>query len=405
MHSPPTIPNRLPWTIALASAILIAAGVWFGIVSAGPSLDELKQEFQKAIVSKDWNKAEDLAARWTKRAPENGEAWLKQADLFLRQQKYQAAVDSLRQVPASSKESETALTTEMELQFGPLNRPADGAVCCEKLLIKNPRSSIAQQRLIFFLTMTLQRTRMIQQIRNAIELGTEPRESYIYLFFADSLSFANGAELNSHWLASDPESELYEVAEAIFTSESLDSSISMDDRASAETTRRAQVLKGSVMGRLLEKYPHNSELLAYNIRQRIQAGDQATVVSLLAQATIEAESDHRFWRFKGWVHSERNQPKEAESSFRRAIELHPMDWSTRHLLAELLQNQRRYDEVKSLREIVSRANELRRTLQAIPNARQISQDVMSRLADYARDCGDKQLFDELEQRFRQRRKP
>ena len=391
--------------IALICATLVAGGLWFGISSFGPSPDELKQEYQKAIVSNDWSRAEDLATRWTKRAPDNGEAWLKKADSLLRQQKYAAAVESLHQVPESSKEAETALTIEIELQFGPLNRPADGALSCEKLLARNPKSTVAQQRLIFFLTMTLQRTRLIQQIRKAVDLGTEPRESYIYLFFADSLAFANGAELNSQWLTSDPDSELYEVAEAIFTSESLDSSISMDDRASAESSRRAQVRKGSVMEKLLEKYPHNSELLAYNIRQRIQSGDLAAVVTLLAQATVEAERDHRFWRFKGWVHSERNQADEAEKSFRRALELHPMDWSTRHMLAELLQKQQRFEEVKSLRELVRRANELRRTLQAIPNARHVTQEIMARQADYATDCGDKQLADVLPKRFRQRTKP
>ena len=120
---------------------------------------------------------------------------------------------------------------------------------------------------------------------------------------------------------------------------------------------------------------------------------------------MEAERDHRFWRFKGWVHSERNQADEAEKSFRRALELHPMDWSTRHMLAELLQKQQRFEEVKSLRELVRRANELRRTLQAIPNARHVTQEIMARLADYATDCGDKQLADVLPKRFRQRTKP
>ena len=94
---------------------------------------------------------------------------------------------------------------------------------------------------------------MIRQIRTAIEIGNEPRESYIYLFIADSLSFSNGIELNEKWLSGDPDSELYQVGEAIFTSETLDASISMDDRELAEASRRALENKAIVMQRLLAK--------------------------------------------------------------------------------------------------------------------------------------------------------
>ncbi len=385
----------------MTSAILCAFGLWFGITASSPTVSELRQQCHEALDSKDWIVAQETAARWTAIAPDSGEAWIQRADSLLRQHKYPDALDCLNRVPPSSAEAETALTTEIELQFGPLNRPADGAVTCEKLLLKNPQSSMAQQRLIFFLTMTLQRTRFIQQIRRAIDLGNEPRESYIYLFFADSISFANGIELNRKWLSADPDSELFEIAEAIFTSEALDASISMDDLHAAEVSRRALANKGPVMEKLLAKYPHSTELLAYHIRQRIQTGDLAGVVKLLAQATVEAESDHRFWRFKGWVHSERNQDVEAEKSYRQAIQIHPLDWSTRHMLAELLQKQQKFDEVKSLRELVSRANELRRVLHSVPNARHVAQDVLSRLADYAADCGDKQMSEALRKRFRQ----
>ena len=383
----------------LAMTILIAVGLTTDVFLPTPTTESLRLQFQLALESRDWKAVNAIGRRWTTVSPESGEAWRKWADSLLKQGKYQEANECLNRVPLDSKEAETALLTQIELLFGPMNQPAAGAVCCEKLLAKNPKSAVAQQRFIFFLTMTLQRPRMIQQIRQAMELGVEPRESYIYLFFADSLFFANAAELNNQWLAGDPDSELYEVAIAIFTSESLDFSVSLDDRESAEITRRAQSLKASVLDHLLEKYPHNSEILAYNIRRRIQAGDGSTAVNLLAQATVEAENDHRFWRFKGWVHAERNQWDEAEGSYRHALQLHPMDWSTRHLLAELLQKQQRFDEVKVQRELVSRANELRRTLQAIPNARHVSQEVMSRLADYASDCGDTQISETLRKRF------
>lgn len=155
------------------------------------------------------------------------------------------------------------------------------------------------------------------------------------------------------------------------------------------------------MESLLAKYPHNTELLACAIRQRMQGGKRDEAIFYLAKATIDAEQDHRFWRFKGWIHANRDEIGEAEKSYRRAIELHPLDWSTRHLLAELCQKQQKFDEVQRLRELVTRANELRRTLQSLPNARNVPQEVMIRLADYAADCGDHQVAAALRQRIRQ----
>ncbi len=293
------------------------------------------------------------------------------------------------------------MMARMELQFGPLNRPADGAATCQEIIKVNPQSSIARQQLIFFLALTLQRTQLIHQIRLGIEAKVEPRESYFYLFFADSLPFADGAELNDQYLLGDPDSELYEVSAAVFRSEALDASLSLDDRDGAQATRRAAANKGSVMEKLLMKYPHNTELLAHMIRQRIQKGDLAGVVKLLTQATVEAEDDHRFWRFKGWVHAEQNEAVEAEKAYRRALQLHPLDWTTRHMLAELLQQQQRFEEVKLLREQVAFANQLRRVLQLAPDPRQIAPEILSRLAEYAMSCGDEQVSNALRRRLRQ----
>ena len=298
-----------------------------------------------------------------------------------------------------SAESESGLMSQMELQFGPLNRPADGAETCERILASNPKSAVARQRLIFFLAMTLQRTRLIHQTRLAIDTGNEPIEAYVYFFFADSLLFSNAVDMNSRWLLGDPDSELFEVAEAIFTAETLDLSVLLDDRDAAQATRHAASRKAAVMEKLLAKYPHNAELLAYNIRQHIQIGDVARVVQLLAQATVESEDDFRFWRFKGWVHVQRHQNAEAEKAYRHAIELHPLDWSTRNMLAELLQLEERFDEVKQQREFVSRGNALHRELRHAPNARQVPREILMRLADYAKDCGEKQISDGLYRRL------
>jgi tetratricopeptide (TPR) repeat protein len=344
---------------------------------------------------------EAQSRRWIHLAPQSGEAWVFLAEALQQQRKFEQAAACFEQVPAAAPEAESALLAKVDLEFGPLNRPRDGARTCELILQRNPQSLVAQQRLIFFLTMSLQRSRMIHQIREALRSGTEPRESYVYLFFADSLHFANGAELNGHWLTGDPASELFEVAEAIFIAETLDASISMDDREAAQLAQRALAQKGPVLEELLRKYPHNLELLAYQLRDSMLIGNIDRAVELLAQAPADAEGDNRFWRVKGWIHAQRGELDEAERNYRQALELHPLDWGTRHLLAELLQRQQRFPEVAQLRDLVQRANELRRAIHLAPAASQVPPETMIDLADYARDCGETQMATALRRRLEQ----
>lgn len=353
----------------------------------------------QAAASRNWTRAEEIAAKWTAMTPDSGEAWIQRSLALFKQQKYEDALDCLNRISLTSPEAERALTARMSLQFGPLNRPVDGAATCEKIIQSNPRSMIARQQLILFLAITLQRTRLMHEIRSAIDAGVEPADSSFYLFFIDVLPLAAGAELNRQFLSGDPRSELFEVAEATFRTEALEQSYSLDDREKAEEIRRAIAEKSPVMENLLAKYPHNTELLAYNIRKRMQKGDVAGVVKLMAMAPIEAESDHRFWRFKGWVHAQQDEPDDAEKAYRQAIQRHPLDWTTRHLLAELLQQQRRFDEVKSLRELIRRANELRKVLQFISDDRQVSPETLSQLAQFASDCGDEQLSNSVRRRL------
>ena len=379
----------------IAGIALLCMAACYVTLSRFPSVAELKNRCSDEIDAKDWNAAEKSATQWAAIAPDNGEPWVRLAESLSRQRKYQLAANCLERVPPSSPESAAAALSRMELQFGPLNRPIDAAETCESILAVHPDSTVAQQRLIFFLTFTLQRARLARQIRSAIDTGNEPIEAYVYLFFVDSLAFSNGAELNGRWLRGNPESELFEVGEAIFIAEVLDFSVSLDDYEGAQATRAAASKKSAVMEKLLAKYPHNSELLAYNIRQSIQFGDVASVVKLLAQVTVDAEVDPRFWRFKGWVHAQRHQVTESESAYRRSIGLNPLEWTTRHMLADLFQQERRFEEVKPQRDLATRGNELRRVLRHAPNAKLVEPGILKQLADYSADCGDKQVSDGL----------
>jgi tetratricopeptide (TPR) repeat protein len=393
-------PSKKRWRIRAPIILAIVAIVGFRAYRQFvPSITELRQECLQAVAANEWKSVETIARRWTRIAPESGESWMHLGEAFSKQRKYKQAVDCFRNVPPTSLEAGTAGISRMELLFGPLNSPVEGAIACQQVLAQDPHSKIASQRLIFFLAMTLQRTELVRQIRSAIELNSEPIEAYVYLFMVDSLMFSNGIETNSRWLRGDPTSELFEVAQAIFVAELLDMSISMDDLAAAQAARRDAARKDAVLQKLLAKYPHNAELLAYRIKKLMQAGDVTAVVDLLAQATVECEADARFWRFKGWVHAQRSELGEAQKSYRRAIELNPLDWGTRHMLSEVLQQENRLDEAKALREITVRGHKLHNDLRNAPSARDVPRNLLLELADYSANCGDEQVSRALRKRI------
>ncbi len=377
--------------LLVAAALLGLAGVagWW-LPNRGPTLDQIREQAEAALMDRDWAKLAELSHQWTARMPQEATGWLYQAEALQQQGQYAEAVACLQKIPDTDPRATQARLGEIDLQFGPMNRPRVGAEVCERLLKVNPASPAARQRLTFFLAMTLQRTRLIREIRSSLDRA-EVREAYVYLFLADVLHFSNGAELNGQWLQGEPDSELYEVAQAMFIAEALDASISMDDREAAQLAQLATAKKGPLLDKLLKKYPHNVELLAYQLKQCLLTGKVDRAVELLAQAPAEAEQDNRFWRYKGWVHAQWDEAQAAEDEYRQALKLHPLDWSTRHLLADLLQQQGRPAEAKAQRDLVNRANALRRVIQGARNAREMPTEALQQLAHYARDCGDTQF--------------
>ncbi|MFT5325773.1 MAG: tetratricopeptide (TPR) repeat protein [Planctomycetaceae bacterium] len=388
---------RAAWLTCLG-AVMFAGRFWASL--SHPSVDELGRLCEAASRRQQWTTLQEHAERWTGIEPHNGNAWMYAARAKQQQRKYDQAAICLTRVPDDSPEFQSAQFAQVELAFGPRNRPREGASVCELILARDPQSRLARQRLIFFLAMTLQRSRLQTQIRAAINSESEPPEAYVYLFFLDSLHFSNATIWNGQWIQGNVDSELFEVAQAVCIAQTLDTSISMDDREESIAARRALEKKGPVMDELLERYPHNIELLAYHLRENVKSGNVGRVLSLLSQAPEESESDGRFWRYKGWVNFQRGELTAAEVDYNRALELHPLDWATRHFLAELYQRKQNFQEAGRLRELVRRANELRRTLHAAPSAREVPEKVLRKLVGYAADCGDTQMADALQRRLR-----
>lgn len=227
-------------------------------------------------------------------------------------------------------------------------------------------------------------------------LDQEPRDAYIYYFLTDSLNMTQGEELNTLWLASDPDNELFLVAKALQWMDKNE----IDVRKTGDVSENAVLNeRESHIVKLLERFPHNSNLLADQIDAEILKGRLNRVLELLAQAPGEAETDNRFWRYKGWVHYARQEFAEAEAAYRRALLLHPMDWQSMNRLSEVLRSRQETEEIARIQGLVKRIQELRVRIRSVETIEKCPLDLLRTLGQLARDCGDTLIADALERRL------
>ena len=388
---------RVIVTCSLFAFVAIGLGGWHFWRASLPS--RLREQSKHAAQRGRWPEVDRLTARRIELDPRDGEAWLLRARSLHEQHNLDASAKVLSAVPDDCPEKLTAWRALAELQMGPLNDPLAAAQTLCRILERDPLSEFGNQRLIFFYAMTRQRQEMVREVRRAMQMHCEPIEAYIYLFFADELDFTNGAQLNGHWLSGDPQSELFRVAEALNIAHALAGGVARDDLESVRRVRRMADDKDRVLAELLQKYPDNLELLAWHIEQAMEHGNLERTVELLARLPASADGDNRFWRYAGWAQAQDHDFDKALANYNKALELHPLDWSTRHLLAGLRREQQDFEEVDRLQRLVRTARELEHALKVLPDARSATTELLSQLADYAVRCGDEMYASALRQRL------
>jgi tetratricopeptide (TPR) repeat protein len=336
-----------------------------------------------------WDELERLSSDWTQWQPDSDDAWIFRADAAQRKGDFSAAVKSLSAIPDTSPKALPAYIGLATLQFGPANQPLAGVRTSERLLKLEPRTAAAHQQLIEFYAITLQREKLIKQIRHAIELKREPRSAYVYLFLIDTMRLDNAVETNDNWLKVHPDEEIFMVARGLQLPEpgpGVDS---------------AYGNKHKIIAELLQRFPNNIELLAYQTDLAIRVGNVSEVAKLLLRVPPAADNDSRFWSAKGWLHLNQNELPEAKQALLRALELHPLDWGARNRLADLTRRQGDLDEAQKFDNLLRQARRLRErmTEEHSADVEKVAYELLSELANHARRCGDKQVTDALSSRL------
>jgi tetratricopeptide (TPR) repeat protein len=350
---------------------------------------------QKAQRESRWEDLEVWSRRWASLEPHQADPWLMLADAVQHQNRFLEAAEYLGNVPSDSPKAPATMLLQAKLLFGAANRPLEGEQVCRRLLELEPKATMAHALLIRFYAFTLQREKLEDQVYAAVAADQEPRDSYIYYFLADSLNMAGGEQLNTLWLASSPDEELFLVAKALQVVDEDDEKPLVSDAGAEEILngREAEIRK------LLERFPHNTNLLADQIEAEIVKGELDNVLRLLKNAPTSAENDNRFWRFKGWVHYARGEFHKAEHAYRTALKMHPMDWQTLSRLTEVLRARQDTAEIDRIQGIVKRIQDLRSQLREVPVVEETPLSLLGSLARLARDCGDDFIADSLQRRI------
>lgn len=381
--------NRIQFILLFLFGIALIAGIRSGLIRRNNQKNQTFSSIcQRAFDERDWDLLRTTAQEWRAWNPDSVDALTFLADAAQQTGNFSAAADYLLAVPDNTPKTIPSYIAAMKIQFGPLNRPLDGVETAKMILKIQPRAVDAHTGLMEFYATTLQRSKLIEQIRNAIELNCEAPSAYVYLFLVDTYWLGNASELNETWLMNYPDAEVFLVARALQLPEPGKGTTSLD--------------KFGIVDDLLERFPHNSELLAYKIDVSIRLGKVDEVVRLLKNVRSDVQNDSRFWRFKGWAHLTKNQLDDAQVALNTALEIRPMDWDARNWLADVIRQRGDLVAAREQEKIVLQARRLRETITQLGSVEHLSKDVLTALQAYARNCGDTLVAAGLERRLHSR---
>jgi tetratricopeptide (TPR) repeat protein len=394
--SPVASPPRRPvWVLRLIPAALV-----LGLLATGgywwqrQSLQSAIKQCQAALLARRWDDARYWADQWTQLRPADASGWFARAEAARQQKDWTATEESLARVPVNDARYLRSQAMRADLVLEELRDPHRSIQIWNDLLKIAPSSDRAHQRLIYLYAMTLQRSAMGEQIRKAIRVRAEPPEAYGYLMAMNALVFSDGFPRVSQWLRQHPDDETLRVAQAVF--------------AARTNPSKGQRMFGVGDGLtanlyLIEKcradYPHNLEVLSYFLEAAIGQAEFSRVGELLQGLPATAETDSRFWRYRGtWLDSQR-RPAEAAEAFRKAIELYPLDWRSHHELGIVARVLQQPDLAARHAELGQRGKQLERRILELPNAAQADEPLMRELFQYALDCGDSDMAQGLDFRL------
>lgn len=381
--------RRIRWLVMIALIALLVHGSI--TVRRNARVRSLEAECRRYEQARQWDKLLVAARDWVRMQPDRREALRMAARAAKELREPEILAEFLEQFPRDSAEDVPWLSMLADLKFGPLNQPHAAAQTCKDILHLDPAHLESYQRLVFYYAMLQRHVGLMETVQRAAENGIGLPEIFVYGFLSDSLRLSNGAERVQRWLRDRPNDEALVVAYALHMARSLEGAVPAAQEEQIAALRRAQEQRIAVLDQLRARFPSNPDLLAYRLDQAVDTGSRAEAGKLLTAAPPGADGDSRFWRVRGWLFLQIGELDQARKSLDRAARLHPLDWQTRYLQADLCRRDGRLSQAESLHRLAVRGRILERDLLAQPNVQTVAPEILRRLAEYAADCGEPRI--------------
>ena len=390
------VAGRALWKLTVAVLLLGSIpAVYFGYQKwHAYRTEQYKTACKEARDGRQWKKLDVASKMWCEWDPDNDDARMFRAEAYLQDGQLKLAADTVGAVSDDYHSVMSALAFQGEILFGDLDLPYEAEKVWLRMQRLHETADLPRQRLIYFYSMSLQREKLIAQLRRGIELAAEPPESYTYLMLSGSLNFTDGIQVLERWRKNYPNDEQLEVAEAFYFAK---------NRTSGEGALfdRSDVVPGDLKPMLncLEKYPKNLEVVAFHLDKRVFDGDVPGVAQLVANLPTEAENDSRIWRHRAWLLKVESKYEQALQAIDKSILLDRFDWRSKWEKAALLRILGRRDEAEAESKLANEGKALERKLLEQPNAQMLTWGLVEELRAYFQKIGDKMVLEGIERRM------
>lgn len=384
--------------------VLLCAGLILLVVAASVPgygwwkqrrTDQFKAGCVTATTEEQWERLGLIATKWLEWDPSSNDAHVYLAESEFQAGRLEEAAELLGKVTDDYHGAVAALILRGEILYEDLHRPYEAEQTWQRILTIDPRNTHSHQRLVLFYALSMQRRKLVDQIRNAMQRRSEPPEAYAYLLSVNSLGFTQGLTHVRNWRRSTPEDETLEVAEAVYLAKYGANPKILEEYEESHFFSGDQ----SAIEACLQKYPRNIEILAYHIEKHIYYDRADEVVALLQSAPPAAADDSRFWRFRSWLFQQSGDVDQAIAALDRSIELDLFGWRSRWELASTLRSHRRIAEARQVQELALQGKLLQEALFRT-DGRALTWGLVEDMRAYINEVGDAEVLAALDARIR-----
>ncbi len=345
-------------------------------------------------LKKQWDNLDRVSSKWAVEQPDCVDSWWYRAQAAIGEKQWAEAAEFLSHVGTNDSSSVRAKRQLAELWFEQLNQPLKAVQADLQIVGRDPSTADSQERLVRFYAVTLQRSELIRQAHEAIRSGGDVPMTYYYLVGASFLRDSDQYKLTTKWLASDPDIELFQVAQTLWVT---------DWKMMSYPKIAFKYSNVPNASELRVRYPHNAELLRYFCEESLLNGDVQAVRNGLSQMSEKAAENAYFWRLRSWLNFATGNLEAADTDARQAVKIDPFYWRGYHQLAEINRQRLATETIQRWAEVARSGQNLEDQMNRMESDQEYRQSLFRKILAYIELCDEKKVAGKMRQRLEESR--